>query len=36
MRKLVKLVFFNHKVLTTGKLGGRLEIEGARGGAYWF
>lgn len=36
MRKIVKLVIFNHKVLTRGKLGGRMQIEGARGGAFWF
>lgn len=36
MRKIVKLVMFNHKVLTAGKLGGRMQIDGARAGAYWF
>lgn len=35
MRKILKLMIFNHKVLTTGKLSGRMQVEGARAGAFW-
>jgi hypothetical protein len=36
MRKIVKLVLFNHRVLTKGKISGRMQIVGERAGAYWF
>lgn len=36
MRKVVKLVIFNHRVLTKGKIGGRMNLEGQRSGAFWF
>ena len=36
MRRFVKLVALNHKVVVRGKLSGRLGVEGQRAGSYWF
>lgn len=36
MRRFVKLVALNHKVVIRGKLSGSLGIDGERAGSYWF
>ncbi len=36
MRRLVKLVVLNHRVVSRGKLIGYMNIEGERAGGYWF
>jgi hypothetical protein len=36
MRRFVKLVAINHKVVLRGKLTGRMGVEGERAGAFWF
>lgn len=36
MRRFVKLVVLNHRVVTRGKVGGVLAVNGARAGHFWF
>jgi hypothetical protein len=36
MRRLVKLVVLNHRVVSKGKLIGFMDVEGERSGSYWF
>lgn len=36
MRRVVKLIFINHRVISNGRMVARLRVSGERGGAYWF
>jgi len=36
MRRFVKLVILNHSVITEGKIGGALQVEGRSTEGCWF
>lgn len=36
MRRIVKLLVVNHRVIARGKMTGYMELSGQRGDSYWF